>query len=1242
MDGLSGGLRRELMKLTITLGSLLWKKCCESGDFMEKIRRLHYVYVLSVGFYAEMPELQTDAGLGERDYRISLGKENPLVYGGTFSPGNASCSRELSLFDETEQVLLHYFLVLRRLAPCLFDGGAFVFWKSRLPVAGEALSGREAFLYERGRELLARGGTLAATGPFSLLSGEREAETPAEYAPFFPEFFENSRFPEKYISVPASLIPPDAPVTKFSFFTDPELKNWLRDTGAWILTLYEGQFSAAVVAPDSLAPLLSEVLFFFFPEAPVIPESVFSGFEAGEPVRSFSPGAFRSAEARIGVNGPRFLAGAPPLVSGEFWNACDVKFLRGIFLFASGKLSQAETCWRSCLEDMKPGSLFRRQARYFLGELDLYRGRSGRYFPGIPLLEDMLAISADYYFERGDFFMASRLLEVFDACGFRHCFGRLTQAKIYLNSSRFAKALKILGKMEGYLPARRELAFYYGNTAEKHRARQLFCSIVQADPGDYVSRFEIAGLFLEEEKPEEALRELRYLMQNHPEFAPSYHLYGKIRMELDDSEEARQYIGRALRLDPANAGYLVSMAVYFIRADAPAEAEDCLIKAVSIEPFHVDALSLLAELYYFSGRYEQAYELYGRLVFIDEKNALYVLRLSEISRHIGETAMAEEILSSALRNSPDSVDTMEALGWLYLERGAFDEAEALFDNALEQDQENLMVLYGKALLLFKKERWEEVEALCRLCLALAPDCDAALFLLSRTASRKKDFAGALRMIGKALKINPEKTDYLVEKAWALFFMGRARQAFALIKPFFDGEEKLPVKGYMLLSEVLLGETDFSGAGRVMEEAYRAYPQSLSVYTELCFLRLCGSAAAPPEFPETAADDFLAVQHLFSRFFQMDFFYVSRHVGSLIKKTKEDFALRRLYALAVSAAVHTGDLRLSWKYFHDFELFSAEEALKLPEAPGLFFLRGKSELLRRRLEEQLQCCCSDYMLRINLACTHMYAGRLEKAGDMIEPLLRGRRRSLALYLLAFEFYSVKGSFAQAEKYFLSAFRWNPCNLDSHLCLFHLYHTRGAREKLKKNIQDIVGRVPRCRSFYTDAYFFLTEGRFRELLELCVQAPDPVRQSPMYKIIYSCSCAGTGDVEKAARELSPILSRLHQPWLRGDCHYDLGVMYWMTGRPDEAAREFRRAAAVSKGRGRASLSLVFLLYLCGKHREAALRLEEWMEKGDAMPEAWFLAGLVSFSIGDGREAVKFFKKTLRYFPGDVRAKSYLKKI
>ncbi|UCG57761.1 MAG: tetratricopeptide repeat protein [Phycisphaerales bacterium] len=117
------------------------------------------------------------------------------------------------------------------------------------------------------------------------------------------------------------------------------------------------------------------------------------------------------------------------------------------------------------------------------------------------------------------------------------------------------------------------------------RAKQLWQEAATLDPNNIVCRFELAALYMREQRPLDALRLHEELTRIDPENGVSYFLIGTISAQLNRFEEAERAYKKVIEVAPERSdGYRALAQLYMqVNRNGP-EAKKLASKAVELEP----------------------------------------------------------------------------------------------------------------------------------------------------------------------------------------------------------------------------------------------------------------------------------------------------------------------------------------------------------------------------------------------------------------------------------------------------------------------------------------------------------------------------------------------------------------------------------------------------------------------------------------------------------------------------------
>lgn len=212
------------------------------------------------------------------------------------------------------------------------------------------------------------------------------------------------------------------------------------------------------------------------------------------------------------------------------------------------------------------------------------------------------------------------------------------------------------------------------------------------------------------------------------------------------------------------------------------EAEKHLKEVLTIEPSHLEAISLLAICKSELHQYDEAISLIKQAVSQrpDNDHYLYLLALFLFQKE--EFKESKKFIVNAISFNPYNADYFGLLSSINLSQKDWSEALENANKGLEIDAENLTCLNVRSTSLFKLNKNEDAVDTIREALNKDPENDHTHANVGWGMLEKGDYKKALEHFREALKLNPSN-DYakagLVEalKARYLFYRIFLRYAF---------------------------------------------------------------------------------------------------------------------------------------------------------------------------------------------------------------------------------------------------------------------------------------------------------------------------------------------------------------------------------------------------------------------------------------------------------------------------------
>jgi len=273
--------------------------------------------------------------------------------------------------------------------------------------------------------------------------------------------------------------------------------------------------------------------------------------------------------------------------------------------------------------------------------------------------------------------------------------------------SRFKEALSINPKL---LPAHVNLARLYISMNRIDDGIKKYNEAISIQPQNPELRRELAFVYLNIGKVDEGLVEAKKMVELAP-LNPVYHNgLGEIYMSKGQLEEALKEFQQVIKLNPKySPAYVNTGKVYYAQGQFD-KAIGEINKAISNTPEYGDAYATLGDIYLVKGMNQKAIEEYKKA--ISEKSAKGLSVLSFITVHNNLAYLYSEMnndLDTALsyaqkakQVAPKSPDIADTMGWIYYQKGNYDEAINNLKVAAEGSPNNPIIKYHLGAAYYKK------------------------------------------------------------------------------------------------------------------------------------------------------------------------------------------------------------------------------------------------------------------------------------------------------------------------------------------------------------------------------------------------------------------------------------------------------------------------------------------------------------------------------------------------------------
>lgn len=287
---------------------------------------------------------------------------------------------------------------------------------------------------------------------------------------------------------------------------------------------------------------------------------------------------------------------------------------------------------------------------------------------------------------------------------------------------------------------------------------------------------------------EGALHVLSEAVTARPEHVQLGLAYGRLLIQAQAYDAARQEFERLISMRPTDADLLYTLGLLSIEVERYAEAESYLTRLRATGRRSHEASFYLGRIAEHDDRTDEALRRY-RGVGDGEHFQEAQVRMALLLGRSGELDEALHMLRELRRDARESEWRMR----LYLtesqvlgDAGEYPGAMDVLNAGLREQPDSDELLYARALMAEKMDRLDMLESDLRTILARDPENSAALNALGYTlADRTERLDEAYEYITRAHALRPDDAAILDSMGWVLYRMGRYDEAETYLRRAYD-------------------------------------------------------------------------------------------------------------------------------------------------------------------------------------------------------------------------------------------------------------------------------------------------------------------------------------------------------------------------------------------------------------------------------------------------------------------------
>ncbi|KAM9327505.1 protein O-mannosyl-transferase TMTC1 isoform 1-T1 [Pholidichthys leucotaenia] len=267
----------------------------------------------------------------------------------------------------------------------------------------------------------------------------------------------------------------------------------------------------------------------------------------------------------------------------------------------------------------------------------------------------------------------------------------------------------------------------------------------------------LASLYAEQRRFAEANEVYLKGIENCPDSSDLHNNYGVFLVDTGEGELAITHYQQAIQLKPAHYVAMVNLGRLLRSSNENEEAESWYKRALRVTR-KVDILGPLGALYYNTGRYEEALQVYREAVTLQPDSTDIWLALAQVLVMAGDAREAEKMTLEIISREGSCIECYRLLSAIYSKRGNYSEALEALDQALQQNPSDLTVraelYFSRGNQLREMSQLDRAFESYRLAVELKPDQPQAWMNMGGIKHIKGDYAAARMYYTRALLLSP--------------------------------------------------------------------------------------------------------------------------------------------------------------------------------------------------------------------------------------------------------------------------------------------------------------------------------------------------------------------------------------------------------------------------------------------------------------------------------------------------------
>lgn len=307
---------------------------------------------------------------------------------------------------------------------------------------------------------------------------------------------------------------------------------------------------------------------------------------------------------------------------------------------------------------------------------------------------------------------------------------------------------------------------------------------LKANPNDQQAMVELAGQFLNVNRPDYAVQLSQHLLQMGDKTAQVYYLDGYAMEQLGRMDNAVADLEQAENLDPSNAGVLANLADLYLRSNRGADAERIAKRAVTLNKDDAQSYMTLGAVYAAQQKFDDARAQFEHAASIDPKDTRPIFQIATTYAQQNNIPMAIQTIDRELALDPKDVQGLVFKADLYAKQHDDAKTTSAYDDAVvaaTSDDQKVAILVRKATYYIDEKKTAQAQSVFDQMVAQYPKVAAAHVSYGDFWGSQKNIQKAQQEWQAALNIDKDNREALLRMAQLAMSAGKMTDAVGYLK-----------------------------------------------------------------------------------------------------------------------------------------------------------------------------------------------------------------------------------------------------------------------------------------------------------------------------------------------------------------------------------------------------------------------------------------------------------------------------